>query len=513
MKKYFLIALILSSSIIAQNSTPEYFGVFPYRIDQQMQPSTEHTTTKLSRLFQTATLFLLKILFEYTFLDHTDIQEKFSDIKELSEQTARIQINKICGKNYFSYFLTGEVYYFTENYIQIKNSVFSCITNQKLYETESRGATFQIQGMIRNNLKKIIPFLPENQIYKKWNSKFEPNKEIFILIDQSGSMESLFPLLKKTLQTDVIHIYGIQPEKGIQKYKTIDEIHGSGILNIKDLIQSLEEIKKELIPYQSELWIFFDSFQTMESREINELNIALKSFSYLGIPVYIYQTYNMDIEEWTRIENLKQKGMIFTIPVKYGRSCGFSNGENFFFIRKGREYFLCPDENKYEFIKGTSELSECIKMSLFMYTNKETNLEVICKSYSLKNKTKNIYTSNVISDLDFVIQKIVHRQDYNKTYYKFLIKDSKSAFWISVSDRKIVNELLEYKNKKEEFYIGLSFYKDFESIKAIPDKIVFPKPDNIPELFLTSYNQIKNIRPNSEDLWFFFVKILDMRYE
>jgi hypothetical protein len=127
---------------------------------------------------------------------------------------------------------------------------------QKLYSSQITTNEFKLQRDLKKNISKILPFLPENLFYKRWNSQFTKENKIFVLVDGSGSMETLFPVLKNSLNPEVMNIYKIQNNNLILVSNT-SQLFGSGELSTKDLLYALNQIQKELIPFESELWIFF----------------------------------------------------------------------------------------------------------------------------------------------------------------------------------------------------------------------------------------------------------------
>jgi hypothetical protein len=509
--KYIFIILIYQFSIAA-NSFPEKMIVFPYRVNFQIQNSFPHKETELPILLQDATIFLLQMLYQYDFPDSSFINQNYSEYKEgITELQAKIQIQQICAKNLFSYFIVGESYFYSKNIIKIHQAIFSCRTMQKLYSNQITTNENDLQKDLKNNLLKIIPFLPENILYKKWNSKFSNQNKIFVLVDSSGSMETLFPILKKALNPEIMNIYKIQKEN-ILNIKNLNELYGSGELTTEDLLIALNQIKKELIPFESELWIFFDSF-SKKTRSIKELGILFKQLTNQGINIKIFQTYQLELENWIELENFKNFENFEIIPIKYGRICGFSNGYNALFLRYGKNFYLCKEEQEDEFLRGILPLSECPMLEIYQYNNKELNLDVLCSVYANKNKTKFVFGSAVKTDLENIILKTLKKENTNQFYFKVLLKDESKAFWIRLSDRYILNQLLEYKNKQEGFYIGLSFYKDVDGIYNITDKILLPKQKEIPKLFLINFKDLEKRKIIPEDIFFFWVKILDLRYE
>ncbi|GIX40333.1 MAG: hypothetical protein KatS3mg129_0066 [Leptospiraceae bacterium] len=289
-------------------------AIFPFRVNFQINNPFPHKETELPILLQDATIFLSKLLFQYDFIDSSILNEKFKEYNEgLTELQARIQIQQLCSEQMYSYFLVGETYFYSRQIIKLKQVIFSCKTMQKLYSIQSTTNYDNLQKTLKHNLLKIIPFLPENIFYKKWNSKFSQQKKIFVLVDGSGSMETLFPVLKNALNPEIMNIYKIQKNHFIS-INNINELNGSGELSTKDLLYALNLIKKELLPFESELWIFFDSFDD-NSRSIKELGILLKEISNQGIKIKIFQTYKLEPFIWVELENFKNFENMELIPI------------------------------------------------------------------------------------------------------------------------------------------------------------------------------------------------------
>jgi hypothetical protein len=491
---------------------PEKIAIFPFRVNIQIENPTPHPETELPLLFQDATIFLSKTLYQHEFLESSYINENYPEFREgLTELEAKVQMMKICSKNLFSHFLVGEAYFYSKNSIKIYQSVFSCRTMQKLYSSQITTNEFKLQRDLKKNISKILPFLPENLFYKRWNSQFTKENKIFVLVDGSGSMETLFPVLKNSLNPEVMNIYKIQNNNLILVSNT-SQLFGSGELSTKDLLYALNQIQKELIPFESELWIFFDSFDK-NAKSFRELGVQLKQISNQGIKIKIFQTYKLEIDKWIEIENFKNLSNVEILPVKYARVCGYSDGSHFSFIRMGRSIYLCNEERENDFLRGINELNECAMLDLYHYTPEELNMDLLCSAYARKNKTKLVYGSSIKTDIERIILKTSKKEQANKLYFKILLKDSTKALWIRLSDRILLNKLLEYKNTKENFYIGLSFYKDMNGVQNVLDKILLPEQKEIPKLFLLKFKELEKREISSEDIYFFFVQILDLRYE
>lgn len=510
--KYFLISFfyyfILISSLFADK-----IGVFPYKVEIHNSNQNPFSETELPRQFQQVSIFLLKLLFETDILDENFILNAFPNYKEgLSEQEGKIQIHRICKENLFSYFVTGEIFY-TKDFFHLRNSVFSCKTLQKLYWSETKSNIENLQKKLRENLKKIFPFLKENLFYKKWLSKFSTQNEVFVLIDLSGSMEMMFPILKNILDVETMHIYGIQEKESLKNIMSINEIKSSGKNSIKELITALEEIKKELIPFKSELWIFYDSFDE-SPKEFKKLGMIFNEITNLGIAIKFFQTYKIGSFVWKQIENFKIYPNFYSISIAYGRTCGFSNGFNKFFVRKGGDFYLCEEERELEYLKGIYDFEECRKLEVYNYTNEELDLDLLCSAYEKKNKVKALYISSVKTNLELQIRKSQKTEFFNNVLYKVLLKNEDSSFWVYLTDQKLLNQLLEYRDQNANFYIGLSFEKRNQKIQNITNKILFLEQKEIPKLLIVKYNELeKKSKFYPEDIWFLWVKILDLRYE
>ncbi|GIX40332.1 MAG: hypothetical protein KatS3mg129_0065 [Leptospiraceae bacterium] len=171
------------------------------------------------------------------------------------------------------------------------------------------------------------------------------------------------------------------------------------------------------------------------------------------------------------------------------------------------------EEEENEVLRGIKELQECPLLDTYHYTNQELNMDLLCNSYAKKNKTKLVYGSSIKTNLEQMIIKTLHKEKPDKLYYKILLKDNSKAFWIRLSDKTILNQILEFKNKKENFYIGLSFYKDINGIHNIVDKILLPESKEVPKLFLINFKELEQRKINPDDIYFFWVNILDIRYE
>ncbi len=512
--KIFYISYFFIFSIYA-DTIPEKIAIFPYKVNFQIHNDFPFPETNLPNLLQDATIFLSRLHFQYEFVDSSTLNQNFLQYKEgLSEIQAKIQLSQICSKLLFAYFLVGEADFISMDIIKIKQYVFSCKTNQKLYSSSITTKWESFQKNLTLNTKKILPFLTENFYYKRWNSKFTGNTKIFILIDTSGSMEQIFSILKENLDTDIMNIYAISPNQNIKLIKNFKEIYSSGSLTINDLIISLNQIKKELIPFASELWIFFDSFSSAKPKELNELGILLKELTNEGILIKIFQTYKTSFDKWKELENYKTFSNLDIIPVKYGRTCGFSDGFHALFVRYGNSIFLCNEDQQNEYMRGFMDIKECPQLETYHFTNQELDLDLICSAYAKKEKLKLVYASSVLTDLSLAIRKTIKKESQNTINYKLLLKDNTRAFWIYISDTKLLNDLLEIKNKNENFYIGLSFYKNTDGIVNVRDKILFWNQKDIPQLFVINYTDLEK-RKNlySEDIYFFWVKIIDIRYE
>ncbi|MFN3603898.1 MAG: hypothetical protein ACK4UJ_04215 [Leptonema sp. (in: bacteria)] len=498
-------------TILHSQDAKNQIAVFPYRVELHNAKGIQKSETELPILFQQASIFLLKLLFESEFLDETNVNSIYPLWKQgLSEIEARVQISKICQGNHFSYFVTGEVS-LIEDRIILDNHVFSCKTFQKLYSSNKKEKIDALQNILRENLRKIFPFLKENSFYKKWISRFSAKKEVYVLLDVSGSMEMMSPILKRILDPNTMHIYGIT-RNGINKILDVNDIQNSGENTTKDLILALEEIKKEILPFQSELWIFYDSFLE-SSKEMKNLGIQIKEFHNFGVGVKIFQTYKMMSTIWSQLETFAFYQNYSAIPVIYGRTCGFSDGSSYFFLRKGGNFFLCKEDKEIEYLKEIYPVEECIKLPVYNYTSEDLDLDQLCSAYEKKNKTKLLYVSSVKTNLDKQVNKNQKYDITGEVVYKFLLKNEDTSFWIYTTDQKLLNQLLEYKNQGENFYIGLSFDKK-NQFQSTLNKILFLKQKEIPKLFLVNYKELeKRTKIYSDDIWFFWVRILDMRYE
>lgn len=505
---FFCYFVILVSSLFADK-----VGVFPYKVEIHNSTQNPYLETELPRQLQQVSIFLLKLLYESEFVEENFINISFPSFKEgLSEQIAKVQIHKICKENLFSYFVTGEIFY-TKEFFNLRNSVFSCKTLQKLYWAETKSNLENLQKKLRENLKKIFPFLKENQFYKKWISKFSTQNEIFVLLDLSGSMEMMLPVLKNVLDIETMHIYGIQQNESLKNISNINEIKTSGRNSTKELVIALEEIKKELIPFKSELWIFFDSFEET-SKEFKKLGMIFRELTNLGVQIKFFQTYKMGSLIWKEIENFKVYQNFYSIPIAYGRVCGFSNGFSKFFVRNGSNFYLCEEERELEYLKGIYEFEECRKLEVYNFTNEELDLDLLCSAYEKKNKLKLLYVSSVKTNLELQTRKSQKTEFSDKVLYKVLLKNEDSTFWIYLTDQKLLNQLLEYKEQNANFYIGLSFEKRNRVIQNITNKILLLEQKDIPKLFVIKYNELeKKSTFYPEDLWFLWVKVLDLRYE
>ncbi len=508
---FFYIFFLVCISINSQD-TKNKVGVFPFKVEIH---STDNTfvEAELPIQLQQASIFLLKLLFENEFLDSYEINTTFSNWKEgLTDLEAKIQIQTICRENLFSYFVIGDFFY-SKDFFTLKNSVYSCRTLQRLYSQESKGKKEELQQKLKENLKKIFPFLRENAFYKKWNAKFSKHKQIFVLLDTSGSMEMMSLILKKIFDPNSMHIYIINQQEKLKKISNLSEIRNSGTNSTKDLLVSLEQIKKEIIPFESELWIFFDSFSE-NSKDFKNLGMLFKELVNLGIDIKVFQTYQSGTLVWNEIQNFNIYPNFTAIPILYSRACGFSDGTNYLFIRKGSDFFLCNEEKELEYLKGIYPIEECRKMEIYHYSKEELSLDFICSAYEKKNKLKLLYVSSVKTDLELQVSKLQKYEITNQILYKVLLKNKETSFWIYVTDRGILNQLLEHKNQKESFYIGLSFEARSQSIQNIVDKVLFLPQKEIPKLFVINFSDLeKNKKMNPEDVWFFWVNVLDVRYE
>ncbi|MCS7205977.1 MAG: hypothetical protein NZ853_09775 [Leptospiraceae bacterium] len=467
---------------------------------------------ELPVLLQDATIFLARLQFQYTFLSSEKLNLDYPQYQEgLTELQARVQLLEICGKNEFSYFHVGEAYFLTSESVQLYQVIFSCKTMQKLYQIKTQTKIDKLQSTLANNLKKILPFLVENPQYQRWLSKFQKQNQIFVLLDSSGSMSSLLPILRSSLNPELHHLYVVYKNQNLKLIKDFSEYIPSESLHTEDLVFSLRQIQRELIPYQSELWIFFDSLQT--DRYFRELGFLLKTITTKGIRVKIFQTYKLPLEVWSELENFRNIENVEFVPVVYGRVCGYENGFRSFFVRYGKILSLCEEEYQVEYLKSIYNIKECPRLEMYLYTPSELDLDWVCSAYEKKNKTKLVYASSVVSDLERQIHKASQQLRSNQTYYKVLLKDETKAFWIRLSNRQILNSLLEYKNKNQNFYIGLSFYKrDF--VENVPDKILILDSKEVPRLFLRSFLEMEKKKYlSSDDIYFFFVQVLDVRYE
>lgn len=500
------------SNYLASQDTKNKIGVFPYKVEIHNDDNS-FIETEFPIQLQQASIFLLKLLYENEFLDFQMVNVAFSKRKSgLSDLEAKIQIQEICKENIMSYYVSGEFFY-SKDFFTLKNSVYSCKTLQKLYSKESKGKKEELQQKLKENLKKIFPFLKENQFYKKWDNKFSKQKEIFVLLDTSGSMEMMSSILKKILDPLTMNIYSIKQKEKLKKITDLSEINNSQTNSTKDLIVSLEQIKREIVPFESELWIFFDSFSE-NSKDFKNLGILFKELINLGVEIKLFQTYQSGSFVWSQIQNFNSDSNFMAIPILYSRACGFSDGSNYLFIRKGSEFFLCSEDKELEYLKGINSLEECKRMEIYNYTNEELNLDLICSAYEKKNKLKLLYVSPVKTDMELQISKLQKFEIPNQLLYKVLLKNKETSFWIYVTDRNILNQLLEYKNQKENFYIGLSFEKRNQSIQNIVNKVLFLPQQEIPKLFVKDFTDLeRNKKIFPEDLWFFWVNVLDVRYE
>jgi hypothetical protein len=50
-------------------------------------------------------------------------------------------------------------------------------------------------------------------------------------------------------------------------------------------------------------------------------------------------------------------------------------------------------------------------------------------------------------------------------------------------------------------------------VQNVLDKILLPEQKEIPKLFLLKFKELEKREISSEDIYFFFVQILDLRYE
>ncbi len=515
MKFYYIIFIIFfNASMILSSTLPEKIAIFPYRIDFQIKNFLPHSETELPLLFQDATIFLGKLIFQYDFMDSYEILNNYQEYKEgLDDLTAKIRTNQICNKELFAYFIVGEAYFYSKDIVQIKQYLYSCKTQQKLYSTISNSKWEELQKNLRNNLSKLIPFLPENYFYKNWISKTQKEKQIFVLIDQSGSMEILYPSLKEILNPESMSLYGIQRNQNLKPIKNLNELHGAGEIQLKDLLSSLSQIKKELIPFESELWILFDSFSNVESKYLKELGLLLKEIAIYGVDIKIFQTYKTNIDKWKELENFRTFQNVKVIPIKYGRTCGYSNGFRRFFVREGSQIYLCKEELENEYVKGILDLKECQIFEIYYYTLQELDLDFICTSFERKNKIQLVYASPVVTNLSTVIRKS-QKNESNEITYKVLLKDEASTFWLRLTEKHILNQIMDYKIKNEGFYIGISFYKSFNTLQNITNKILFLSQKDVPKLFINNFETIKNQNSiDPEDIHIFWVKVLDIRYE
>lgn len=462
-------------------------------------------------LFQEATIFLAKLQFQYSFLDASRVNTEFPQAVEgMTELQARLKIIDICGQRKFSYFHAGEVTFLEKDSLMLLQAVFSCKSNQKLFQVKARTTPENLQQTLAENLKKIIPFLPENTAYLRWKQKNEKRK-IFVLLDTSGSMNTIANLVKNALDPELMEIYGIYSNQNPGLIRSMDTFLPSGILTTSDLVNGLREVQKQVIPFESEIWIFFDSFT--QDRDFSTLGAVLKNLTVRGVSIKIFQTYKMPPGIWQELENFARIENVQLIPVKYGRVCGFENGFRGLFLRYGKGVYVCEETFQEEYLKNLQEIQECPRLEMYLYAQQELDMDVLCRSFEKKNRVKLVYAGSVVSDFERVVAKTLQNPETRRTNYKVLLKDSTKAFWIRLSDRKILHQILEYRDKDESFYIGLSFTKQ-KYPENIPDRVILLPQKDVPRLFVTNFMEIEKKKIiRSDDIYFFNVKFLEIRYE
>ena len=512
---------ILISVIVFSIFTTSLLGrgdrltVLPFRISGK-PPSTHFNEAELPSHAMYAAIFLVKSVRDYQVQPNTQIKVGLDDA------AAKVQLNSICSDPFISHALGGQLLFIGPNQVTVSIFTASCVRRIILYQDQTTGNVNDLQSLMRKTIIRTTPFLAENRAYAKLqNIETIKDNHIQVVIDLSGSMELTLPFIRRALDqfepslNRRITITTIQPQATIthteaftdlSRYrKAVNSLHGSGITTETDIIEGLRRAKDT-----DSRQLLFLSDANFSEKGILELQQLFREFRRNGIQVAFFPCYDSDpsfLEKSSRFERIAN-----VYVAMFGRRASFTNGDAWFFVRKGAAFYICPESFGSKIAAGKDSVESCRVFPAHRYSKSDLDLNKIAQAYANRNNLKINDISPVYSNLDFRIADFITNQSGSRAPYRVLVTNEKQAFWIGLQNSSDYNRLVQNQNNK--LYIGLHLKRTAIGIENIPSQVYLTSAGDTPQLFVLNYQQLlstTNNQLNPRDVWFFLVEVKDFR--
>ncbi|MBW7857204.1 MAG: hypothetical protein H3C43_02635 [Leptonema sp. (in: Bacteria)] len=510
--------LIFGSSLFGRG---DRMTVLPFRISGK-PPAAHFNEAELSNHAMYAAVFLTKSVRDYQIQPNTLIKTGLDDT------AAEAHLNSICSDLSISHALGGQLLFIGPSEVTVNIFTASCVRKTILYRDQSTGSVNDLQSLMRKTIIRTTPFLAENLVYSKLqNTETIKDNHIQVVIDLSGSMELTLPFIRRALdqfepsvnrritlttirpQTAITHS---EPFADLSRYRSaVAALHGSGITTEADIIEGLKRTNDSIKANTRQLLFFSDA--NFSEKGVLDLQQQFREFRRDGIQVAFFPCYDSDpsfLEKSGRFDRVAK-----VYATMYGRRASFTNGEAWFFVRKGAAFYVCSESFGSDMSSGKNSTDSCRLFPAHRYSKSDLDLNKIAQAYASRNNLKVNEISPVYSDLEFRIADFITNQSGSRAVYRVLVANDKQAFWIGLQNKSDYNLLAQNQNQK--IYVGLHLKRTPIGIENLPNQIYLTKPADTPQLFVLDYQRLLTatsaLQLNPRDVWFFLVEVKDFRHD